>query len=394
LEDGTEGCALCKDELVSHAKALLNYQHRTHVFIVHMVDPYARLIRFDRDGAIVSARFDYREHGEILLEFLWKFSNATSEARGRDPTVMRATVEEAALAREKLAKWFKYHKRPVYKLLIRDKELGGSTERKKMEVLVFSPVFRQLSLVGGATKGYVGYDPGTDKIVFVKDAWRSVDPSMIKETNTLRAINSAGITKGVPVLLCGDDLEGRWQSTITAEYSQKEWNIGGHFKGIGRRIHTRFVTDKVGRSIEKFKASKDFLKALFDAFRAHKVVYDKCQILHCDISVGNILVTADGKGFLNNWEQARSIENIVSGPHRDFRTGTWRFMSASLLLRPKKIHTLQDDIESFFWVPAYMILCFLKHNWTSQAKLIMESVYDERQSNVRTDGIVLGGTGK
>ncbi|KAF4619699.1 hypothetical protein D9613_004763 [Agrocybe pediades] len=393
LENGRKGCARCRDELVSQAKVLL-YQHRTHAFVIQMVDPYARLIRFDRDGAIVSARFHYREEGDLLLEFLWRYSNASEETRGRDPTVFRATVAEAALAKEKLAGWVRKVSGiwSVYKLVIQDRDSSRTDERRKMEVLVWVPASWPLSVTGRATKGYIGYDPESDRVVFVKDSWRSTDPTMQKETDTLRAINSAGITEGVPVLLCGDDLEGRWQSTVTADYSQENWNVGGDCEE-SHRVHIRFVTDKVGKPVEKFKTSKDFLKAVYDAYRAHKAVYEKCQILHCDVSVGNILVTADGKGFLNDWDQARNVEYLVSGPHRAFRTGTWRFMSTNLLLRPQKVHGLQDDIESFFWVTAYTILCFLKHNWTSHVTLIMEAVYDECRNNTRLDAVT-GGTGK
>ncbi|KAF9553271.1 hypothetical protein CPC08DRAFT_645832 [Agrocybe pediades] len=392
LEDRRKGCALCRDELVTHAKTLLNYQHRTHVFIIHMVDPYASFIRFDRDGAIVSARFNYREHGDLLLEFLWRFSSATSEARGRDPTVTRATAAEAALAQEKLARWVRKDGQPVYKLVIQDQALGGTTERKKMEVLVCDSVSRPSSVTGRATKGYIGYDPESDKVVFVKESWRSSEPAVQKETDTLRAINSVGITEFVPILLCGDDLEGRWQSTITAEYSQQKWNTQGQSKG-SCRVHTRFVTDKVGRPVEKFKASKDFLKAVYDAFRAHKTVYEKCRILHCDISVANILVLPDGTGFLNDWDQARTVEAIESGPHRDLPTGTWRFMSSSLLAAPAKFHMLQDDIESFFWVTVFISLCFLPNSWTSKVKVVMEAVFDEARWDFDPT-VPVGGTGK
>ncbi|KAF9554511.1 hypothetical protein CPC08DRAFT_821663 [Agrocybe pediades] len=393
LENGKKGCSRCRDELVSQAKVLL-HRHRTHAFVIQMVEPYARLIRFDRDGAIVSARFNYREEGDILLEFLWRYSNASEETRGRDPTVFRATAAEAALAKEKLAGLVKKVSGnwPVYRLVIQDRDSSRTDERRKMEVLVWVPACWPLSVTGRATRGYIGYDPESDTVVFVKDSWRSTDLAMQKETDTLRAINSAGISEGVPVLLCGDDLEGRWQSTVTADYSQENWNVGGDCER-SHRVHTRLVTDKVGKPVEKFKTSKDFLKAVYDAYRAHKAVYEKCQILHCDVSVGNILVTANGKGFLNDWDQARNVENLLSGPHRAFPTGTWRFMSTNLLLRPQKVHGLQDDIESFFWVTAYTILCFLKHNWTSHVKLIMETVYDECRNNTHLDAVT-GGTGK
>ncbi|KAF4619377.1 hypothetical protein D9613_004759 [Agrocybe pediades] len=395
FKDGKKGCHRCRDELLSHAKTLLNHQHRTHAFMIHIADPHARLIRFDRDGAIVSQRFNYREHGG-LLEFLWRYSTSSEEARGKDPTVTRATATEAALANEKLARWnHKNHNdRPVYKLTVQDQKPSGSDERKKMEVLVSTPVARPSSVTGRATKGYVGYDLGSGNLVFVKDSWRSTDPSMVKESDTLRTINSAGITEGVPVILCGDDLEGRWQSTYTTEYSHGIWNLEQQRSG-DRRIHTRFVTDKVGTPLEDFRTSKDFLKAFYDAFLVHETVYQKCNIFHCDINLGNILVTANGKGFLNDWDLARTVEDIESGPERTFRTGTWRFMSAYVMARPKKYHALQDDIESFYWVAAFIIMFFLNNNWTQEyLKSVAESVFDERTVGLRKDGEVIGGPGK
>ncbi|KAF9554513.1 hypothetical protein CPC08DRAFT_173440 [Agrocybe pediades] len=93
-----------------------NYQQKTHVFVIHMADPCARLIRFDRDGAIISASFNYRDRGDLLLEFLWRFSNSNEETKGRDPTAIRATAAESALAKEKLARWIpnENHERPLY----------------------------------------------------------------------------------------------------------------------------------------------------------------------------------------------------------------------------------------------------------------------------------------
>ncbi|KAF9551898.1 hypothetical protein CPC08DRAFT_647446, partial [Agrocybe pediades] len=116
---------------------------------------------------------------------------------------------------------------------------------------------------------------------------------------------------------------------------------------------------------------------LFFHILAHKAVYEKCKILHGDISLGNILVATNGKGFLNDWDLARTVEDIESGAERTFRTGTWRFMSAHLLSRPKKYHTLQDDIESLFWVVAFTIIFFLRNSWSEKyLKFVLETVFD------------------
>ncbi|KAF9542748.1 hypothetical protein CPC08DRAFT_650092 [Agrocybe pediades] len=382
------------DELLSYAKTILNHQHRTHVFMIQMAGTHARFIRFDRGGAVVSAPFDYSQRGDLLLAFLWRVSRSNEVTKGRDPTVTRATAVETVLAKEKLFKWIQEDGDDwsVYKLIIQDQDLDRSTERKKMEVLVWAPVAQPTSVAGKATRGYVGYDACSDKVVFVKDSWRSTEPAMEKESDTLRTINSAGITERVPVLLCGDDLEGVWQSTVTAKYLQGRWSVGNQWECTGRRTHTRFATDKVGTPLEDFENSKDFLKAVYDAFRAHRDVYEKCNILHCDVSLGNILVDTDGKGFLNDWDLARAIEAIETGPERTFRAGTWRFMSACLVGRPDKVHTLQDDIESFFWVVAYTIIRFLYSSYTSDLTTVIKVIFDEYRSG--SVGRRIGGLGK
>jgi len=70
-----------------------------------MGDPWARFIRIDRDGGIVSARFNYRKRSDLLLEFLWRYSTATDISRGKDPTVQRASPADSKLAQDKLSKW-------------------------------------------------------------------------------------------------------------------------------------------------------------------------------------------------------------------------------------------------------------------------------------------------
>jgi RIO-like serine/threonine protein kinase len=46
-------------------------------------------------------------------------------------------------------------------------------------------------------------------------------------------------------------------------------------------------------------------------FPAHKQAYEWAKILHCDISVGNIILTDDGKGLLIDWDLCNRVENLV-----------------------------------------------------------------------------------
>ncbi|KAF9554510.1 hypothetical protein CPC08DRAFT_672124 [Agrocybe pediades] len=410
FEPDAEERTLCRGQLATYARIVLSRQHRTHFFMVFMSDPIARFIRFDRDGAIVSACFDYREEGHFLCEFLWRLSNVSEEMKGSDPTVTPATPDETELVKEKLAKWRpkENKERKVYKLLIQEEEASptdaqGTGEepsgapvlptqiRQVMEVLVWAPLAEPQCVVGRATRALPAYDPSSKEIVFVKDSWRATEAKIPKEPVILKAINAAGITAGVPVYKCGDDLEGRWQTTATTGYKDESWNIGGK-PGNSAKKHIRFVTDKVGLPIEDFESSKQFLDVVYQAFLAHKAVYTKCQILHRDVSLHNMLVTEEGKAFLNDWDMAVYVHEIRSGARQTARSGSWLYTSAYLLSRPWKFHTLQDDIESFYWVILYVILRYMKHNYLSSIEEDINYIFKEYKGN-DVDKIT-GGNGK
>ena len=80
--------------LVSHASAHFARQHRTALFQLVLVNRWARFIRWDRSGAVVSERFDYIAHPQLLAEFLWRYSHLDEAARGWDRTVTAASKRE------------------------------------------------------------------------------------------------------------------------------------------------------------------------------------------------------------------------------------------------------------------------------------------------------------
>jgi len=97
-----------------------------------------------------------------------------------------------------------------------------------------------------------------------------------------------------------------------------------------------------------FKCTKELVRGILGAMKAHWFAYNIVKVLHRDISPGNIILTKDGEGLLIDWELAKNVEETVA--RRRERTGTWQFMSAVLLRNPSMTHTLQDDIESFLHV--------------------------------------------
>jgi serine/threonine protein kinase len=53
---------------------------------------------------------------------------------------------------------------------------------------------------------------------------------------------------------------------------------------------------------------------------AHGDAYDKAEILHRDISSGNILITATGGGLLIDWDLCKELKHIREGQAQIERT--------------------------------------------------------------------------
>ncbi|KAF4602944.1 hypothetical protein EYR38_003348 [Pleurotus pulmonarius] len=94
-----------RGQLATYAVELCARQHRTHLFFFYIYYPYARLIRFDRAGALVSERFKFTLDCTPLIRFFSRFSKMTPAQRGYDPTVHVADELETKLARERLKEW-------------------------------------------------------------------------------------------------------------------------------------------------------------------------------------------------------------------------------------------------------------------------------------------------
>lgn len=71
--------------------------------------------------------------------------------------------------------------------------------------------------------------------------------------------------------------------------------------------------------------------------------------------------------------------------------GTWQFMSTQLLMNPRKVHELCDDLESFWFVLLFEGLHFVKHNRPSGT--MMPTLFDHVAVS-STTGTLTGGTGK
>jgi hypothetical protein len=100
-------------QLVQYATEIMHRQHRTHAFMVLIAKDSARLLRWDRAGAIVSEPINLLKDPYSLLNFIYRFRQMTPEQRGHDPS--------ATLASENKLKKFEAHI-PTNKWFLKCKE--------------------------------------------------------------------------------------------------------------------------------------------------------------------------------------------------------------------------------------------------------------------------------
>ena len=129
------------------------------------------------------------------------------------------------------------------------------------------------------------------------------------------------------------------------------------------RLLTRIALSPVGEPLTLVTNNdevKSLLLSILSALIAHRELYFDRGILHRDISINNILQTADGiansNGLLIDLDYALEV-GIPGGsgtragrsgaPHR---TGTLPFMAIPILHNPGLVHRYHYDLQSFFFV--------------------------------------------
>ncbi|KAF9479143.1 hypothetical protein BDN70DRAFT_709875 [Pholiota conissans] len=151
-------------QLTSYAVAQFAAQFRTHLFSVLILKNKARLIYWDRAGAVVTQLFDLTE--KYLAQFVWRYTRSTDKIRGMDTTVTKPTAQEIISARLYL---------DLDDNVIPDDEFVKfkviDEETKAARYFIGKrPAFkRNCSLVGRASRGYVVWDPITNVVMFLKD---------------------------------------------------------------------------------------------------------------------------------------------------------------------------------------------------------------------------------
>ncbi|KAI1786813.1 hypothetical protein LXA43DRAFT_751802 [Ganoderma leucocontextum] len=405
-----------RGQLVEYVVEVYNRQHRLFVFVILFVNEKGRLLRFDRTGVSMTIEFDYTQHPEIIGKFMRRVSRSRT-AMGHDPTVTSADAAGAKKFRELHTRYVPQSAVgrglmdaardgwPVYKFSIEgcfspddSTAVLPTAPVSCREYLIGKPMFVNRSLSGRGTKAHVGYDLARDRVVFIKDSWRLNSTNVRSEYDTYLLLNEAvrrpgsSVKFNIPTLLGGGDVvvKGAKQQTRTSN------------PDLLTRIHFRLVLKEICRPLEDFTSSSELVRVTLSALNAHTVAWVMANILHRDVSVGNILILDENpeglpnpktsKGLLADWDLARTKKELENPAFtQSTRSGTWPFISARLQhVGPEQPHELSDDLESFVHVLNY---CALKHlpnklsNEDYRVASFISTVYDHvRQSGVLDKG--------
>ncbi|KAI0349306.1 hypothetical protein OH77DRAFT_1525784 [Trametes cingulata] len=155
------------------------------------------------------------------------------------------------------------------------------------------------------------------------------------------------------------------QTGVSREYKQRQRNF--------------VVYQEVCSALHELDDLYDVVQALLDALLALQILF-LVSWIHRDVSSGNIL-SFKGRGKLSDLEYAKEFNLSVHGRSADPKTGTPIFMAVELLSRetiykegpslhlrdmgqlrasarpPLAIrHNFQHDLESIFWILAWLVL--------------------------------------
>ncbi len=362
-------------DLGRYAREVLAAQDtRRFVLGFTLCGSFMRIWSFDRLGGIASEQFDINKDGlqfvSTILGFLWM----SEEELGFDPTIITAKGQR-------------------FIEIKRD----STTER-----LVLDGVMKRARCVAGrATTCWKAHREGDpDALFVVKDSWQY--PERDDEGGLLREATSKGVVRmaqyyyheTVRVQNADDDIQGnvrkglditkatnyqedrsRLLSTGTAgpsrasrsrsiastkrssdqtsaplPSSKRHCSTSPTKAGSGvlpNRVHRRVILSDYGIPIYKAGSRQALLGALADCIEGHGSLRQKAGLLHRDISIGNLMVDKDNRGFLIDLDLAIP-EQRVSASGAKGKTGTRAFMAIGALLGEQ--HSFMHDLESFFWV--------------------------------------------
>ncbi|KAJ3723259.1 protein kinase [Lentinula raphanica] len=150
--------------------------------------------------------------------------------------------------------------------------------------------------------------------------------------------------------------------SITIEYhpvDSAQGRLKAHLKEDYEERVMRVTFYEKLQPLSELEDLRELAQVLYDILQIHQWLYECVNILHRDLSIGNLMFRRkEGKvyGVLNDFDLSSTVARMAQGPSSKERTGTRPFMSPDLLNSLwKGGHFPRHDLESLFFI----ILCLV-----------------------------------
>ena len=259
FERNTIESKLIRGQLGSYVAALSGSQFRLRVFCALVFGSFARLMCWDRVGAVVTEKFNYTTK-PYLAQFFLEYCSSKPEKRGLDPSVRPLTNKEHKTIKNidclNDLQSRNPHHREFRMMMIPDRDDG--TEYAFL--ISYPPKYTYRSPFGRATRPMRAYDTEKKKIVFVKDYWRPNVEDIDKEGDIYRSLEEAEVPYVAP-FGAGNDV--RDFKTRVQEFRFYAWACDTvEFCGL---ILYRMSLDKLGDDLVGFQSTLELVRVISHA---------------------------------------------------------------------------------------------------------------------------------
>lgn len=256
-----------RGQIASYTAALTGCQFRTHAFSVLIFGRFARFIRWDRSGAVVSRKFDYSKHPDILADFFWRYSYLSPRQRGHDTSVSSTTLDEIQhvhLVEQRLRTGNPHHV-TFCKIMVPDRD---DPTQEKPFIISSPPKYTSRSPFGRATRPMLAFDMETKELVFLKDYWRTDVDGIEKEGDIYAILEQHEVPHIAPF---GQGNDVRDHMTLTQTLRNETWACQSKEMVYLRQY--RMSLDVVARPLKSFRSSWELVKAVADGMEGSQCFF-------------------------------------------------------------------------------------------------------------------------
>ncbi|KAF8588388.1 hypothetical protein K439DRAFT_657725 [Ramaria rubella] len=285
---------------------------------------------FDRAGGVRSETLDYHRNWAVFCDIISGISSLHEESLGFDLTIGREKGYT----------------------IIKTKE---SDDPRGLSYRVVRELYHSDHLLSRGTIVWAVRLDGHDDELVIKDTWvpSAFEKGKQNEAVLLRRARRKGVTDGIAQLRHYEEIRVGPITDTVVNNRHMTLSRGTAFD-IERR-HVRLVFSTFGVPLDHFASKLELVAAFHDCVMAHRELYFKARIIHRDISLGNLLINRKGqegnRGFIIDFDQAMCADVVSRNSPR--LVGTLPFISRNVL-RGQGPHTYFDDLESFYYVFAYI----------------------------------------